>query len=100
VGERLRLFNAISGEEQAELVQTHISRWLESHRQDLTAEQVNIVEENISFVSPELYLRPRNLELFSRFKDLENRTAALLSREQMRDALTMHWDQSCQIQPR
>ena len=74
--ERVRLFNAISAEEAAELVRTHISRWLQLHREELTAEQVNIVEENISFVSSELYRRPRNRELYGRFRDLENRTAA------------------------
>ncbi len=91
-GERVRFFDALSPEEQAELVRTHISRWLQSHREELTAEQVNIVEENLSFISPDLYVRPRHEDVFSRFKDLEIRTAAVLSREQMRDALTMHWD--------
>ena len=90
--ERVTLFNSISAEEKAELVRTHISRWLQSHRDELTAEQVEILEENIASVIPELYVRPRDRDLFNRFMALEKRTAGVLSREQMRDALTMHWD--------
>ena len=90
--ERISLFNAISAEERAELVRTHVSRWLNVHRRELTDEQIAIVEENIAYISPALYELPRNEALIGEFLELAERTAMLLSREQMRDALTMHWD--------
>ena len=93
--ERISIFNAISAEERAELVRTHVSRWLSLHRHELTDEQIAIVEENIAYISSALYELPRDEALVSRYLDLAKRTATLLSGEQMRDALTMYWDRSC-----
>lgn len=93
--ERVALFNGISAEERAELVRTHISRWLSLHRHELTAEQITMVEENIAFISTDLYAFPRDEALISRYLDLAKRTAMMLSREQAMDALTMSWGRSC-----
>ena len=93
--ERVALFNGVSAEERAELVRTHMSLWLSLHRHELTAEQNAIVEENIAFISTDLYAIPRNEDLVSRYLALAKRTAMLLSQEQARDALTMSSDQSC-----
>lgn len=90
--ERLTLFNSSSAHEKAELVRTHIAVWLTSHRQELTEAQIGIVNENINFVTPELYISPISAACMAQMKELEARTGALLSRGQMRDALTMHWD--------
>jgi len=98
--ERIAIFNAISAEERAELVRTHVTRWLSLHRHELTDEQIEIVEENIAFISSALYERPRNEALASRYLELAKRTAMLLSPEQATDALTMYWDRSCATPPR
>jgi hypothetical protein len=90
--ERVRVFGAISSEEKAELVRTHIARWLASHRQELDPSQIEILEENVAFVSAALYVRPLDGRLLDRSRELEGRTARVLSRDQMREALTMHWD--------
>ena len=90
-GERLTLFNALTAEEKAALVKTLISRWLDAHRAELTPAQIEIVEANIDFVCAELYEKPVSHDLLRTFKQLEARTATLLSRDQMREALTMHW---------
>src|ERR1044071_8756518 len=93
--ERVSLFNSVSAEERAELVRTHISRWLNLHRHELTNEQIAIVEENIAFICTDLYTLPRDEDLACRYGDLAKRTVMLLSRDQARDALTMYWDRSC-----
>ena len=93
--ERLSFFNGVSAEERADLVRTHISRWLSLHRHELTDEQVTVLEETIAFINADLYRAPRDEVLANRFLDLMNRTAKLLSRDQARDALTMYWDTSC-----
>lgn len=93
--ERISLFNGITAEERAELVRTHMSRWLSLHRHELTDEQITIVEENIAFISTDLYASPPDEELISRYLELAKRTATLLSPDQAKDALTMSWDKSC-----
>jgi hypothetical protein len=93
--DRISIFNAVSAEERAELVRTHVSQWLSLHRQELSGEQIKIVEEIVASISADLYTLPRDEDLVSRFMDLVKRTAMLLSRDQMRDALTMYWDRSC-----
>jgi hypothetical protein len=95
--ERVTLFNAISAEEKAELVRTHISRWVAAHRQDLTPAQLEVADEWMTFVKPDSYVFPKSEKSMSLLKALEARTAVLFSREQMREALTMHWDQSSQL---
>jgi hypothetical protein len=96
-GERIRLFNDISAEEKAELVRTHISRWVDAHRQSLTTAQVEVLEEWMAFIQPPLYVEPRNETSSVRREALEARTAALFSREEMMEALTMHWDRALAI---
>jgi hypothetical protein len=91
--ERITQFNAISNEEKAQLMRTHLSRWVDSHRHELSAEQLAIADEWLAFVRPELYALPKAASSMAALKELETRTASLFSREQMRDALTMHWDQ-------
>ena len=92
--ERVSFFNGISAEERAELVCTHISRWLSRHRRELTDEQIAILEENIAFISADLYAIPRNEALINEYLDLAKRAVRLLSREQAREALTMYWGNS------
>ena len=55
VDARLTTFNAIDAENRADLVRTHIRRWLSANRARLTAEQIDLMEENISFVTAERY---------------------------------------------
>lgn len=89
--ERVALFNALPAVEKAALVRTHMSRWLEAHRHALSVEQIEVVEDNIRFVRPELYASRHSERLAAELKQLELRTSAALSREQMREALTLHW---------
>ena len=90
--ERLTLFNAISAEERAELVRTHIRRWLEANRPELNPAQIEMMEEFIAYAQAELYALPMSDESRNEMRALEARTASLFSRDQIREALTMHWD--------
>lgn len=89
--ERVTLFDALPRTGKAELVRTHIRRWLEAHRAELSAEQIEVLEASIAFITPEMYARKKSAELLLAAKALELRTADVLSREQMREALTLHW---------
>ena len=90
--ERIQLFNSIPNDEKAELVRTHIRAWLESHRAELTPEQISMVEENISLITADLYDTSKRAENQGRLKEMEMRTATWFTRDQMREAFTMHWE--------
>ena len=87
---RIRTFNQITPENRAEVVRTHIERWLEKNRSRLNAEQIKVMEENIAFVTADVYRRPREPQKMEQAKALEAKTAALLSRSDMSEALTIH----------
>ncbi len=53
--EQVRVFNEITPEAKAAIVQTHVNRWLAVNRARLSAEQVVAVEEMVSWIRPELY---------------------------------------------
>jgi hypothetical protein len=92
VQERIRLFNEVSAEYRAALVRTHIERWLEQNEARLTQEQIQLMHENLEFVTPDAYRTSRPPELLERAKALEQRTAAVFSREDMLQALTIRGD--------
>src|SRR2546428_11294999 len=86
--ERVQLFNSLTNAEKAELVRRNITRWLNLHRERLTPDQIQLMEENIAFVAEELYDVPKREENLRRVKELEARTATLFSRDERREALT------------
>jgi len=89
--ERIAIFSALSPEEKAELFRSQVSGWLDRHRAELTPPQVAILEEAIQLAVPEIYGARKTEQLVMRTKDLETRAAALLTRDQVIDALTMQW---------
>ena len=89
---RIKTFNQVTPENRAELVQTQIKRWVEKNRGRLTAEQLKIMDENLAFVTADIYRLPKSQENMAKAKDLETRTAAAFSREDMMQALTIRGD--------
>ena len=84
-----KVFGEISPENRAALVRTQIQRWLDKNRSRLTAEQIKIMEENIAIVKADLYKFPRNEVELAKARSLEQRTLAVMSREDMTEALTI-----------
>jgi hypothetical protein len=87
---RNRLFNVISPENRADLVRTQIQRWLEKNRARLTPAQIQVMEDNAAFIKADLYRLPRREADMAKAKELEQRTLALMSREDMTEALTVY----------
>ena len=58
VEQRHARFGALSAENKALIVRTHAERWLASNRARLTASEVGVFQEMISFVTPERYAKP------------------------------------------
>lgn len=73
----------MSEEERAEAMRGQVRAWMEKHRATLTAEQLAILEENIAFITPELYRHPHDPEFHQRFVDLKARTAKLFFFDQL-----------------
>ena len=87
---RIRTFNQITPENRAELVKTQITRWVAKNRLRLTPEQLKVMDENLAFVTPDLYRQPKKPADVAQAIDLETRTAAVFSREEMMQALTIN----------
>jgi urease gamma subunit len=86
---RIQIFNEISAENRALLIQTHIKRWLAINRYRLTSEQVAVVEESIRFISSEKYEEGRDMEKIHReVEGLLKKAEAVLSREDVMQILS------------
>jgi hypothetical protein len=85
-----RLFNVITPENRADLIRTQIQRWLDKSRPRLTPAQIQVMEDNIAFIKADLYRLPRREADLAKAKELEQRTLALMSREDMTEALTVY----------
>jgi hypothetical protein len=80
--QRLQMFNQISAENRALLIQTHIERWLAANQSRLNSEQMAVVEEIIQFISPEKYQEGRDMEKVHREAEaLRKKAEAILLRE-------------------
>ena len=89
---RIRTFNQVTPENRAELVQTQITRWVEKNKARLTPEQLKVMDENLAYVTADRYRKPMTAEEMAQAKDIEARTAAVFSREDMMQALTIQGD--------
>jgi hypothetical protein len=89
VQERIRVFNEVTPENRADLVKEQVTRWLDANRARLNADQIKLLDEVMSAITPDVYRLPRQPEAVERMKALEARAAALLSREDAGDALTI-----------
>jgi hypothetical protein len=89
---RMKAFNEASPENKAELTKTQARRWLDKNRDRLTPEQIAVLEENIVFISPALYRLPRREEDQKKLLDLQARTAALLSEDDIFQAFFLQAD--------
>jgi hypothetical protein len=86
---RVTSFERMSPEEKAELARTHRRRWLHANRERLSPEQLSSMEEQITFLVPELYALRMDPDLRRRSKELEAKLIQLFSRSDVYQ-LTLH----------
>jgi hypothetical protein len=87
---RQLLFNALSATNKAEIINTHIQRWIARNNARLSPEQVSILKERMALVTDELSGKlPKSQETADRFNDLQRRTARMFAWEDMRQATSM-----------
>jgi hypothetical protein len=88
IQERNRTFKQVSPETRAELVQTHIKRWIDQNRTRLTPAQLLVILENLGFVTPDHYRQKASADDLARAKDLAVRTMAVFSPKDLIHAFT------------
>lgn len=87
---RLATFKTLSAEAKAEIMGTHIQRWVEANRDTLTPDQLAMTREWQAFAKAENYRTPLSDEQSAVLKDIESRSETLFSKDQIREALTIH----------
>lgn len=92
IQERVKVFNEISPENKAEIMRTHVKRWLEKNRSRLSPDQIAVVEQSIASITADSYRLPKSDEDMKRAKELEAKAAGVFSREDMRQAFTLDGD--------
>jgi hypothetical protein len=88
---RVRLLDGITAEDKAEFVRTHRRRWLAANRYRLSPAQLSSMEEQITFISAELYRQPIDPDLHRQCKELEARAMQRFSPSDIYQ-LTLHGD--------
>ncbi len=89
VKERIKIFNEISAENRAFLMETQARRWLAANRSRLTDKQVAVVEELIRSISPEWYKKRDDfMEIDPKVETLVKKLETVLSREDVRNLAT------------
>ncbi len=81
--EQLRVFNAITPKNRAEIVKTQVSRWRDMNRSRLTNEQIALLDEMVAALVPSIYGRPRDRAATDRLRQLEQRMFTLFTREEI-----------------
>jgi hypothetical protein len=89
---RLRAFESASARNKAQLMSTHIERWIAKNRARLTTQQLAVMQDNLAFVTPDTYEGRDVPAAQARARALEQRTAALFSRDEMTQAISLYGD--------
>jgi len=87
--DRIARFNQITSENRAEIVKTHITRWRDANKSELSKDQLAIIEEQLALISPEMYSERRTEESMQKVRDLAERTSKLFTQDQMIRAFTI-----------
>jgi hypothetical protein len=82
-------FAGLTAENRSFLVRTHAERWLRAHRDELSASQIQVVEEAIAFFTPELYANPGATASAEQEASLKQRLACSLGRDRTGQAFTL-----------
>ena len=82
-------FKILSPQNRADIVRTHMQRWLDAHKDGLSQKQKDLIADNLAVVSPELYRQPLSFALQEKSIELYRRAEEIFSREQMLELFTL-----------
>jgi hypothetical protein len=75
-------FLQVTPENRADLMRTRLQGWRDEQAPNFSPEQVAQLEENLAFISPELYREPPDPALQAQADDLAARTRAIFPHEE------------------
>lgn len=75
---RIRVFNALSSEEKAALMSTHLRRWMAANVDTLTGEEIAVIGEMLALLKPGLYKEPKDAEVAAALPVVSQRAETLL----------------------
>lgn len=88
---RVRSFAGYTADDKAEFIREHRQRWLAANRSRLSPAQVSSMEEQITFITQEIYRQPMDPDLYRKSKDLEARVVEIFLPSDIYQ-LTLHGD--------
>lgn len=100
VHQRHARFDTISAENKAMIVRTHSERWLYNNRGRLTASEVEVFEEIIAFVTPDLYRERHDDTLDKREEALRAKMRCRVSPADIREATSLFREASESASPK
>ena len=80
----------MNSQNKADILRIHIQRWVEANRERLTPEQLAVTREWRAFTSSDNYREPVTEARRSLLKEIEGRSAAVFSKEEIKEALTIY----------
>jgi hypothetical protein len=86
---RCEVFASLTPENRATVMQTHLGRWRIANAARLTEQQRALLDEWLQFLTADLYRRAVPAQFLKRFDELNARTDAAFSQEDISNALTV-----------
>lgn len=84
------IFGKISVENCALLMKTHVERWLAANHPRLSPEQIAVIEEIISSITPESYQAKRDyFRVTQKAEELHKKVVAVFSREEVKQFISL-----------
>ena len=82
-------FAAMSPENKAGVMRTHMERWIQANKGRLTAPEIAVFEEMVAYVTPEIYRRPPESAVDKREEELRAKMRCRVSPEDVRAATNL-----------
>jgi hypothetical protein len=92
VEQRHAQFKTFTPEQRADLVRTHLQRYLAKNRPRLTADQTKFLEETSKVMSADFYRQPMTVEMRQKVFDIDQRGRELFEPKEGRQVLTLDGD--------
>lgn len=87
--ERHETFSRLSPENKADIMRTHMRRWLDSHSTALSQAQKDAIADNLAALGPGFYREPTTREWRDKAIELFRAAQEVFSRDQMVEIFTL-----------
>lgn len=96
---RSQQLSRMTPETVAALRRTHAERWFAAHGSRLSAAQVSVFNEALTFISGDLHVRPADAAASKRQEELTHKLTCVLGVDNTRQAFVIHLPQEAPVRP-